>query len=134
MDFPFPDLLSAEQVYKIDSSLLPAREKFAARLALYTLQVYRQIAAAEAIDPLAVTTEQLQHWLVQQGTAEHFAQQSLELDTGFLSFWTQLLESARNPLGQIVQSTGQSLTELDVSQLVSWFQDQTLQGLPTKNS
>lgn len=128
MEFPFPELLTAEQVYEIDSSLLPARDKFAARVALYALQVYRQIAAAEAIDLLDVTPEQLQAWLVQQGTAEHFAQQSLELDAGFLSFWSQLLESARKPLRQVVQATGQSLAELDARQLVSWFQAQTLQG------
>jgi tRNA isopentenyl-2-thiomethyl-A-37 hydroxylase MiaE len=124
MDFPFPDLLSVEQVYEIDCSLLPAREKFAARVALYALQVYRQIAATEAINPLAVSPEQVQQWLVEQGTHEHFAQQSLELDEGFLSFWTQLLASARRQLQQIVKSTGTSIDDLDAKRLVAWFEGQ----------
>lgn len=124
MDFPFADLLSPDQVYEIDSSLLPAREKFAARVALYALQVYRQIAAAQAVDPLAVTPEQVQQWLMEQGTGEHFAQRSLELDDNFLAFWSQLLESARRQLRLILKSTDASLEDLDAKHLVAWFEGQ----------
>ena len=80
----FSQMLLPEESAQVDGALMSSRDKFSARVAIYSLRVLRQVAAADAAIA-QVTPEQITDWLAQDPAA----QESLDLDESFQSFTTR---------------------------------------------
>lgn len=112
-------LLTAEESARIDGALLTSRDKFATRVAFYALRMLQQINATDR--PLS--GQEIRDWLQQSETSKALIlEQGLEWDEQFLTFWTQLIDSAQRSLITIAQSLEISWLELTIEQIVTWFE------------
>ncbi|MBD2041457.1 hypothetical protein [Microcoleus sp. FACHB-672] len=122
--------LTLEECAEVDTALLSTREKFSARLAIYALRVLKQIAGETALKVEEVTPQQVKNWIEQDETIR----QQIEIDTGFASFFTNLVISSLKPLKQIYLETGVPVEDLTVRQVVAWFEKQAKMRLATPES
>lgn len=122
--------LTLEECAEVDKALLSTREKFSARLAIYALRVLKQIAGETALKVEEVTPQQVKNWIEKDETIR----QQIEIDSGFASFFTNLVISSLKPLKQISQETGVPVEDLTVRQVVAWFEKQAKMRLATPES
>lgn len=122
--------LTLEECAEVDTALLSTREKFSARLAIYALRVLKQIAGETALKVEEVTPQQVKNWIEKDETIR----QQIEIDSGFASFFTNLVISSLKPLKQISQETGVPVEDLTVRQVVAWFEKQAKMRLATPES
>lgn len=112
--------LTLEECAEVDTALLSSREKFSARLAIYALRVLKQIAGETALKVEDVNPQQVKNWIEK----DEAIRQQIEVDTGFASFFTNLVISSLKPLKQISQEVGVPVEDLTVRQVVDWFENQ----------
>ncbi len=126
-EFPLvpEQLLTPEECLEVDRTLLPAADRFAARLAIYALRSLKQIAQASGTAIADLQTEQIVDWVIWE---QRFQEPG---DRGFEDWYIQLLISASNRLRQIAQDAGISVEELTVPQVVTWFEQDVKARLGT---
>jgi hypothetical protein len=131
MDF----LTTFEGVEEVDRALLTTKDKFLARVALYSLQSLRNIAEENGQSIEETTPQDVLSWVEQDNTI----QPDVEDQEAFQMFFTQLVMSSLKPLQRIAmdEECG-AIANLTTTQVVKWFeQDAKLrmaQGEGDKNS
>jgi hypothetical protein len=118
---PIPNFLTVEESNQVDGALLTSRSKFTVRVSLYALRSLKAIAqsrncAIADLDPQAIA-----QWIAQDPSLQD---PSLPdgIDQGFLTFFTQLVTSALNPLQKIAGEG--PLEAIEIQQVIAWFEQQ----------
>ena len=105
------ELLTPEESAQVDGALMTSKDRFSTRVAIYALRIMKQIAATKAIQIEGVGAQELGEFLDNDSAAqEAMAAQSMQIDSDFKQFWSQIILSARKPLGAIAQATNPETT------------------------
>ena len=124
------ELLSPEESAQVDSALMTSKDRFSTRVAIYALRILKQIAAQQGSGVEAVGPAQLGEFLENDRAAQDaMAAQSMEIDSNFKQFWSQIILSARKPLAAIAQANQIDLAQITTSQIISWFEAQSKASL-----
>lgn len=115
---PDPQFLTLEEAAEVDKALMSSREKFSTRLAIYALRSLKEIAGNTGCSVEEVTPAQVRAWIENDKTVKR----DNDIETGFESFFTQLVLSSLKPLKQISQEAGAPVEALTVKQVVAWFE------------
>jgi hypothetical protein len=115
---PAPQFLTLEEAAEVDKALMSTREKFSTRLAIYALRSLKEIAGNTGCAVEDVTPAQVRAWIENDKSVKR----DKDIDTGFESFFTQLVLSSLKPLKQISQEAGVPVKALTVKQVVAWFE------------
>ncbi|MGF1497217.1 MAG: hypothetical protein ACFB8W_10390 [Elainellaceae cyanobacterium] len=116
------DFLTPEESAQVDQALLTSRERFSARVAIYSLRVLKQISQQTGQAIADITDQALADWVAQDTVTAQVSAQGLDTDDSFKQFFIRLVQSSRRPLGQIAQASGQPLEELTPEQVITWFE------------
>jgi hypothetical protein len=117
------NFLTVEESAAVDQALLSSREKFSARVAIYSLRVLKQIAQQEKRAIAQISQAQLIEWIHQDKNLEAASIQGLDArDPSFTSFFAQLVLSALKPLNQISAEANTPLEEITPTQVLTWFE------------
>lgn len=113
---PNPEFLTPEECIEVDKALLTSRDKFSARVAIYSLRSLKQIAqeSGQAIAELQPT--QIEDWVYQDPSLQ------TGLDNEFKKFFSQLVIASFKPLMQIASMNETMIEQLTIPQVVSWFE------------
>lgn len=115
MDF----LTTFEGVEEVDKALLTTKDKFLARVALYSLRSLKKIAqeSAQAIEE--TTPQQVLAWVEQDESIPI----EVEDKESFQMFFTQLVMSSLKPLQRIAtdEESG-AIANLTAAQVINWFE------------
>lgn len=122
---PQVDFLTPEESIQVDQALLSARERFSTRVALYSLRSLKQIAADTHQEIQDITPQQIQDWVQQDTTLT----QGVDIDAGFLKFFTQLVMSSLKPLSQMAAENQMAIADLDTPQVIAWFEQEAKRRL-----
>ncbi len=117
---PQVEFLTPEESAQVDQALLSTRERFSTRVALYSLRSLKQIASATQQPISEITPDQIRTWVQEDTTLT----QGVDIDTGFLQFFTQLVLSSLKPLTQMAESYGVAIADLDTPQVIAWFEQE----------
>ncbi|MBE9009862.1 hypothetical protein IQ250_06550 [Pseudanabaenaceae cyanobacterium LEGE 13415] len=124
---PNPEFLTPEECIEVDKALLTAKDKFSARVAIYSLRSLKQIAqtSGQSIDQLQPT--QIEDWIYQD--------ESLQggVDREFKKFFSQLVLASMNPLAQIAQANETNIESLTVQQVVAWFEARAKEAMRSQS-
>jgi hypothetical protein len=113
---PSSELLTHEECAQVDGALLTSRDKFTVRVAIYALRLLKQIARETGQTIAAIDPQTIALWIASDPSLQK------GLDDPFRDFWTQLVIAALKPLTQAAQSAGVSLENLQVPQVIQWFE------------
>ncbi len=116
-------LLSVSECQAIDQLLLPAADRFAIRVAVYTL---RYLKAALPDRPLEDLSDGQIYEVVAQDPR---LQAEEERQAGFMTWYGQILISALKQLRLIAASKGIPVADLTIADISHWFQQQCQQRL-----
>ncbi|MBD1824705.1 hypothetical protein H6F51_19745 [Cyanobacteria bacterium FACHB-DQ100] len=123
---PNSEFLTPEECIEVDKALLTSKDKFSARVAIYSLRSLKKIAQAsgQAIADLQPT--QIEDWIYQD--------ESLQggIDNEFKKFFSKLVVASINPLMQIAQTNGTPIESLTVPQVVAWFEAKAKEALKSQ--
>jgi hypothetical protein len=112
------EFLTPEESAEVDKALLTSKDKFAARVAIYSLRSLKKISQASGQPIATLQPAQIEDWIYQdeslQGT----------IDTDFKRFFTQLVLSSNKPLTLAAQDANSAIEQLTVPQVVAWFEKQ----------
>jgi len=112
------EFLTPAESIEVDTALLTSRDKFSARVAIYSLRSLKQ-AAEEMGGAIAhLTPQQIEQWVFQDPTLQ--AEQGF--DSGFKGFFARLVISSLKPLTQIAAENEMAIDDLTVQQVVRWFE------------
>ncbi|MEL6223288.1 MAG: hypothetical protein AAFR31_11675 [Cyanobacteria bacterium J06627_8] len=120
--------LTPEEAAEVDVALLSSRDKFTARVAIYSLRVLKKIAEDKDIAIAQVSSADITHWVNHDETVTASsmpgadANFAAEAGDRFQSFFSKLVASSLKPLHQISNETRISLENLSVSQVIQWFE------------
>ncbi|WP_448524780.1 hypothetical protein [Parathermosynechococcus lividus] len=119
-----PDsLLSVSECQGIDQLLLPAADRFAIRVAVYTLRYLKAAVGDRPLDDL--TEAQIYDCIAKDPRL----QAEEERQAGFMTWYGQILISALKQLRIIAASANVTVAELEIAQISHWFQQQCQQRL-----
>jgi hypothetical protein len=110
------EFLTPEECAEVDKALLTSRDKFSARVAIYSLRALKQIAQESGQAIAKLQPSQIEDWIYQDETLQ------TGLDSEFKKFFTHLVIASINPLTKAAQANGSSIEQLTVPQVVSWFE------------
>ncbi|WAL61564.1 hypothetical protein [Thermocoleostomius sinensis] len=110
--------LTPEECAEVDATLMPARDRFTARVSIYSLRSLKQIAQAAGITIDTLTEQQIIDWVEQDPTLRP----EDGFDPNFKRFFARLVISSLRPLKQIAQEADVAIEALTLSQVVSWFE------------
>ena len=118
-----PDnLLTEDESIAVDQALISAKEKFSARVAIYSLRVLKTMADEQGGDISAIAPPQILAWLAQNQPTAAEAQPGLEPDPSFSQFFAQLVLSSLKPLTQISTELEKPLYDLLPLDIIAWFE------------
>jgi hypothetical protein len=120
---PSSELLTPEECAQVDAALLTSRDKFTVRVAIYALRLLKQIATETERPIAAIDPPTIALWISSDPNLQK------GLDDPFQDFWIQLVIAALKPLTQATQIAGVSLEDLQVPQVIQWFEQVAKQDL-----
>jgi len=124
------ELLSPEESAQVDGALMTSKDRFSTRVAIYALRIMKQISAEQVIQMDAIGPAQLGEFLENDASAQAaMAAQSMEIDSNFKLFWSQIISSARKPLGAIAQANQTPMEQITTAQIIRWFEAQSKASL-----
>lgn len=124
------DLLTPEESAQVDSSLMTAKDRFSTRVAIYALRILKQIAAEKGMAAESVGIAELGEFLDRDEAAQQTLEaQSMAMDSSFKVFWAQIIAAAHKPLGAIAQTHQTDLANLELCQIIHWFEAQSKASL-----
>ncbi|MBI4780911.1 MAG: hypothetical protein HY785_06255 [Oscillatoriophycideae cyanobacterium NC_groundwater_1537_Pr4_S-0.65um_50_18] len=115
-----PEFLTFEEVAEVDKALLTSREKFSARVALYSLRSLKLIAQRYEMAIADLSPQQIADWVA----ADPIFQANPAFDEGFKGFFTQLVISSLKPLKQVALRENGAIENLTVPQVLAWFEQE----------
>ncbi len=113
-------LLTNSECLAIDQTLLPTRDRFSIRIAVYAQRYLKQVSEGLGVAIADLTPEQITAWLCQ----DEQMQASEHLDASFVDWFSNLLVTSLTPLGKIAQVNLISIEQVTFDQIVDWFQAQ----------
>jgi hypothetical protein len=113
---PDSEFLTPEECLEVDKALLTSRDKFSARVAIYSLRSLKQIALTSGKTIADLDPTQIEDWIYQD--------QSLQggIDHEFKKFFSKLVIASISPLNQVAAANGSTIEDLSVQQVVAWFE------------
>lgn len=127
---PPDQFLTPEECAEVDSTLMPARDRFSARVAIYALRSLKQVAEQAGVAIHELTEQQIINWVEQDPALRPEA----GFDTNFKGFFAKLVIASLKPLRQISQETEVAIEDLTVVQVVNWFEQQAKLRLDPGNN
>jgi hypothetical protein len=121
----FNQLLSAEECAQIDQTLLPTRDRFSIRIAVYSWRYLQQVSQGLGITVAELQPQHIVDWLQQDASLQN---QELS-DDAFIELFERLLVSSLEPLKKIAQREEIEIESLTLPQILSWFEDQVKASL-----
>ncbi|MBW4440205.1 MAG: hypothetical protein KME10_02995 [Plectolyngbya sp. WJT66-NPBG17] len=120
---PNSEFLTPEECIEVDKALLTSKDKFSARVAIYSLRSLKQIAQTSGQVIADLQPMQIEGWIYQD--------ESLQggIDNEFKKFFSKLVIASINPLNQIAQANGTEIESLTVQQVVAWFEAKAKEAL-----
>lgn len=118
----FNDFLTPEEASEVELALLSSREKFTARVAIYSLRVLKRIAEEQEGAIATISHDQIMDWVNRDESVQASSIPGLETNDSFKLFFSRLVASSLKPLHQISKETGTSLDNLSLTQVVQWFE------------
>ncbi len=116
------DFLTPEEAAEVETALLSSRDKFTARVAIYSLRVLKRIAEEHDGAIATISRDQIIDWVSQDDSVQSSNIAGLETNDSFKLFFSKLVASSLRPLHQISQETETPLEHLSVAQVVQWFE------------
>jgi hypothetical protein len=120
---PTTEFLTPQESAEVDKALLTSREKFSARVAIYSLRSLKQIATQTGVPISGLQTYQIVEWVNHDDSLQG------GVDQEFRRFFAQLVNSSRRPLQQAAAEAGVAIEALTVPQVVAWFERESRQRL-----
>jgi hypothetical protein len=121
----FHQLLSTEECAQIDQTLLPTRDRFSIRIAVYSWRYLQQVSQGLDITVAELQPQSITDWLQQDASLQN---QELS-DDAFIELFERLLVSSLEPLKKIAQREETEIERLTLPQILSWFEDQVKSSL-----
>ncbi len=123
---PLPEqLLTPEECAQVDQTLLPYRDRFAIRVAIYALRCLQQIGQETGLAIASLQSEQIANWVKQ----DQRVQQSEAGKPGFADWYTEILISSFSPLQQAAESANVQIEDLTIQQIIGWFERKKAEDL-----
>jgi hypothetical protein len=120
------DLLTPAECLEVDRTLLPYRDKFAARLTIYALRTLKPLAQDLGYALTDLPTTAIVTWVKAQPELLPAADAPTADgdDSNFADWYAQILDAARRPLQQIatVSASGSLPEALTVAEIIAWFE------------
>jgi hypothetical protein len=111
-----PNFLTLEESHQVDGARLTSRSKFTVRVSLYALRSLKAIAQTQGCRIADLDKQAIADWIAQDPSLQD------NLDENFLTFFTQLVTSALNPLQQIAGDG--PIEAIEARQVIAWFEQQ----------
>jgi hypothetical protein len=111
-----PNFLTLEESHQVDGALLTSRSKFTVRVSLYALRSLKAIAQTQGCPIADLDKQAIADWIARDPSLQD------NLDENFLTFFTQLVTSALNPLQQIAGNG--PIEAIEARQVIAWFEQQ----------
>ncbi|GAB4365565.1 MAG: hypothetical protein Kow00121_02200 [Elainellaceae cyanobacterium] len=116
---PSPDqLLTPEECAEVDQAMMTSRDRFSARVAIYSLRSLKAVAEQNGTTIAQLGEQQIVDWVNHDPTLRP----ENGFDSSFKGFFAKLVLSSLKPLRQIALENEQAIDDLTVSQVVSWFE------------
>lgn len=117
---PSPEeLLTPEECAEVDQAMMTSRDRFSARVAIYSLRSLKTIAQQQQTVIAQLSDQEIVDWVDQDP-----ALQQSGFDENFRQFFIRLVLSSLKPLRQIAQAYEVAIDDLAVSQVVRWFEQE----------
>ncbi|NET09475.1 MAG: hypothetical protein F6K09_07570 [Merismopedia sp. SIO2A8] len=133
------NFLTEEESIAVDQTLMPAKDKFSTRVAIYSLRVLQSMATQQSVpQPTqelgdrkperedgtvgAIAPDAIIEWLAQHQPPTFQTTPGLETDPAFNQFFAQLVLSALKPLNQISAQLNKPITDLTPPEIIAWFE------------
>lgn len=122
-------LLTPEECMVVDSTMMPYRDKFATRLAIYALRTLQPIAEQLKVSIADLHPDQI-------GDSVRHDRRLLPQEEGssdFADWYISVLTASLVPLKRVAAELGVSIEDLTVPQIVGWFEKEVatrLSGQP----
>jgi hypothetical protein len=113
---PNSEFLTPEECIEVDKALLTSKDKFSARVAIYSLRSLKQVAQASNQNIADLQPTQIEDWIYQDESLQS------GLDSEFKPFFTRLVLASMSPLKQAATANEGSIESLTVPQVVAWFE------------
>ncbi|MBW4538260.1 MAG: hypothetical protein KME43_03840 [Myxacorys chilensis ATA2-1-KO14] len=110
------EFLTPEESAEVDKALLTSKDKFATRVALYSLRSLKKISSESGQAIANLNPNQIEDWIYQDESLQG------AIDNEFKRFFTQLVISSNKPLTLAAQDSGIAIENLTVPQVVAWFE------------
>lgn len=114
---PTPEFLTREECLEIDQSMLPARDRFSARVAVYAMRSLRQVSAEEGVAIEDLNAQQVGNWISRDPSLS----EERGFDGSFKGFFLQLVMASMRPLRAMSQEYDTPIESLTIPQVVAWF-------------
>lgn len=121
------EFLTPEECAEVDKALLTSHDKFTARVAIYALRSLKSIAQEHHVPINTLRSEQIEDWIYQDSTPRQ------GIDQEFRKFFSQLVISSLKPLKQIALQLGMDIEDLEVPQLIAWYEAEAKARLERNN-
>ena len=124
---PNSEFLTPEEAIEVDKALLTSKDKFSARVAIYSLRSLKQIAQASNQSISSLQPSQIEDWIYQDESLQ------TGLDSEFKPFFTRLVMASINPLTQAAAANGSAIESLTVRQVVAWFEAKAKEAMRSQS-
>jgi hypothetical protein len=117
--------LSADECAQIDRTLLPTRDRFSIRIAVYSWRYLQRVREGVGIAIADLTPEQISDWIRQDAAL----QTSAATDESLTELLDRLVISSLGPLQKIAQQENTVIERLTLPQIINWFEAQVKASL-----
>lgn len=117
-------LLTEAECLAVDQTLLPYRDKFAIRLAIYALRTLQPLASQLSRSVTTLTDAEILDWVAAQPTIQA---ESAEFGD-FAGWYAKILVAARTPLARAAAAKQVAPESLTIEDVIAWFDQQIDRG------
>jgi hypothetical protein len=112
--------LTDAECAEIDQTLLPTRDRFSIRVAVYSWRYLQQVSVGLGISMTDLQPQQIRDWIDRDTTL----QTSAGGDESFVDLLDRLLISSLGPLQKIAQQEKTEIEKLTLPQIIHWFEQE----------
>ena len=116
------DFLTTEEASEVEAAMLSSRERFTARVAIYSLRVLKRIAQDNDVVIANISRDEIMEWVNHDDAVQTSNLPGLETNDSFKLFFSKLVGSSLKPLHQMADENKVALDNLSVTQVVQWFE------------
>jgi hypothetical protein len=127
LNFPqsLDQFLSDDECAQIDQTLLPTRDRFSIRIAVYSWRYVQRVSEGLGIAIADLTPAQISDWISQDAAL----QTSAATDESLTELLDRLVISSLGPLQKIAQQENTTIEQLTLPQIINWFEQQVKSAL-----